>query len=227
MPLEPTRLKSLPPVLRPREKLIARGASALTNTELVALLLGSGIKNYNVLSIANRLLKRLGKTGFSGITWEELDHEKGIGKARACIILAALELGRRLFLKEDEGVYCIDGPESVYRLTRDLSSHKKEHFVALYLNAKNQVLKRETITIGSLFSNMVHPREVFGPALEVSAAAVVLVHNHPSGDPEPSPEDRALTSRLVAAGQLMGIEVLDHLVIGRKSYVSFEERKWM
>lgn len=220
-------LSFLPRPDRPREKLLAKGPEALSQTELLAILLGTGVKGSDVLQIAHGVVKRFGSKSLAGLDHKALSAQKGIGNVRACVVVAAIELGRRLFVQDDELIPAIDGPESVYRLTRDLSFHKKEHFVGLYLNAKNQILRRETISIGSLFANMVHPREVFAPALEVRAAAMVLIHNHPSGDPEPSPEDRALTRRLVEAGQLMGIEVLDHLIVGRKGYVSFQEKRFL
>jgi DNA repair protein RadC len=216
-------ITSLPPHELPREKLIANGAENLKTSELLALLLGSGTKEANVLEIAKRLFKKFGTEEFSKITFNQLKTEKGIGKAKACVILACLELGKRFFTREEHFQPVISGPEAAYLQLKHLAQHKKEYFMALYLNAKNQILKQEIISIGSLFSNMVHPREVFAPALEVRAAAVVLGHNHPSGDPTPSPEDQSLTQRLTAAGDLMGIEVLDHLVIGTNRYVSLKE----
>ncbi len=227
MPDHTLKISELPPVLRPREKLIQRGARSLSDTELLAILLGSGIRGRNVLGVANRLLRLSSKKGLQSLQFRDFMEERGVGEAKGCTILAAIELGRRLFSKENDHLPKVESPQIAFELTRDLAEHKKEYFVSLYLNAKNQVLKRETISIGSLFSNMVHPREVFAPALEVSAAAIVLAHNHPSGDPEPSPEDRRLTERLVEAGKLMGVEVLDHLVIARKGFVSFQERGFL
>jgi DNA repair protein RadC len=222
------KMALLHPSDRPREKLKTRGSEALNLTELLAILIGTGIKGMDVLELAENLLRRFGAKGLPSLSFEALSTQKGIGVARASVLLAAIELGKRLFCKEEDDIMpIVDGPESVYGLTRDLSKHKKEHFVALYLNAKNRVLKQETISIGSLFATIVHPREVFAPALSVNAAAVVLAHNHPSGDPEPSPEDKALTRRLAEAGKLMGVEVLDHLVIGKKGYVSFREKNWL
>lgn len=222
-----SKMTALQSVERPREKLMAKGAAALHYSELLALLLGSGIPGKNALKLAGELLKKTGIKKIATLDFQALKKHPGIGMARACAVIAALELGQRLFGKEDETVPKIDGPESVYHLTRDLARHKKEHFVALYLNIKNQVLKRETISIGSLFANIVHPREVFSPALEVRAAAIALVHNHPSGDPEPSPEDYALTHRLKQAAEILGIDILDHLVIGQKNYVSFKEKGFL
>lgn len=216
-------IQAIPPHERPREKLIEKGVESLKDSELLAILLGSGTQQINVLDLAKDIFKKFGKEELSQITFDQLKTQKGIGKAKACIILASLELGRRFFIREETPRAEINGPESAYSLLKSLSQHKKEHFVALYLNAKNQVLKEEIISIGSLFSNLVHPREVFAPALEVRAAAIILAHNHPSGDPTPSPEDCALTRRLSAAGDLMGIEILDHLVIGFKSYISLKE----
>lgn len=221
------KILDLPTVDRPREKLIARGPAALSHSELLAILLGNGIHGKNALHLAGELLKQTGLKGFATLNFHALKKYPGIGTAQACRIVAALELGQRFFGQENAAIPTIEGPESAYRLTRDLAAHKKEHFIAIYLNAKNQVLKRETISIGSLFVNMVHPREVFSPALEVSAAAVVLAHNHPSGDPEPSPEDHALTRRLMEASKILGIDILDHLVIGQNSYISFQEKGFL
>lgn len=222
--MKSVRLSEVPLMDRPREKLIRRGAPALTDAELIAILLGSGIPGKNVVSVARSLL-RLGKKHlFPKAEFSVLVRQKGIGKAKACVLIAAVELGKRFLQKEDGEAPAMSAPEAIYRFTRDLSSLKKEHFVVLYLNTKNRLISRETISIGSLFSSQVHPREVFSPALSLSAAGVVLVHNHPSGDPEPSPSDRVLTDRLVEAGKLMGIDVLDHLIIGNKRYFSFHDR---
>lgn len=214
------KLASLSPSLRPREKLISRGPEVLSISDLLAILLGTGVKGRDVLSVA----RDLSKLKFPSISFSELRQQLGIGKARACLILAAVELGRRLFEHEENTTVFINGPESVYRLVRNLASYKKEHFIALYLNTKNRILKQETVSVGSLFANLVHPREVFAPALEIRAAATILIHNHPSGDPEPSPEDLQLTRRLREASQILGIEILDHLIIAGDGYVSFQER---
>jgi DNA repair protein RadC len=147
-----------------------------------------------------------------------------MGRARAAQLLAAAELGRRLWPDGDESPL-VRGPETVFELTRDIRGTNREHFVGFYLNSRNQVLRREIISIGSLNASIVHPREVYQPAIAVSAASLILAHNHPSGDPAPSEEDLAITRRLVEAGRILGIDVLDHVVVARDAYVSFKERK--
>ncbi|MBI5167456.1 MAG: DNA repair protein RadC [candidate division NC10 bacterium] len=217
-------MRDIPEVDRPREKLAKRGPTALSNTELLAIILGSGTKGENVLQVAEGLLKKYGGKSLPQIDLEELMQNKGLGKARACQLLACFELGRRLLVKQEEE-FVIRSPEDVYEATKDtLRGAKKEHFLALYLNARNQLIKKETISIGSLNANIVHPREVFHPAVGEAAASVILVHNHPSGDTEPSKDDIALTRRLVEAGRIMGIEVLDHIIVGNKKFSSLKDR---
>jgi len=216
-------LKDLPLVDRPREKLQRLGSAALNDTELLAILLGSGTKDMNVLELAGRLLKRHGGKALPKLSVDELKAIKGVGVAKACQLVACFELARRLLAKEDEGEAVIREPQDAYTLTKDLQAAKKEHFVVLYLDARNKVLKKETISIGTLTASLVHPREVFQPAVGLSAASVILVHNHPSGHTEPSQDDLALTRRLVEAGKLMGIEVLDHLIVGHKKFLSLKE----
>lgn len=206
---------------RPREKLRRLGPSALTNTELLALILGSGTRGANVLEVAERLLKKYGGERLVEVSLTELSTNRGVGKAKASTLIACFELARRLFKREEDEV--IKGPEEVYELTKEIRTAKKEHVVALYLDARNRILKKETISIGSLTANIVHPREVFQPAVGLSAASVILVHNHPSGDPTPSQDDLALTRRLLEAGRIMGIEVLDHVIVGAKRFLSLKE----
>lgn len=215
------RVKELPRMDRPREKLRRLGPSALTNTELLALILGSGTRGANVLEVAERLLKKYGGERLVEVSLTELSTNRGVGKAKASTLIACFELARRLFKREEDEV--IKGPEEVYELTKEIRTAKKEHVVALYLDARNRILKKETISIGSLTANIVHPREVFQPAVGLSAASVILVHNHPSGDPTPSQDDLALTRRLLEAGRIMGIEVLDHVIVGAKRFLSLKE----
>lgn len=216
-------LKDLPPVDRPREKLQQLGPAALKDTELLAILLSSGTKGLNVLELAGRLLKRHGGKELPKLSVDDLREIKGVGVAKACQLVACFELARRLLAKEDEEEAIIRKPQDIYTLTKDLQAAKKEHFVVLYLDARNKVLKKETISIGTLTGSLVHPREIFQPAVSLSAAGVILVHNHPSGDTEPSQDDLALTSRLVKAGEIMGIEVLDHLIVGHKTFLSLRD----
>lgn len=214
---------------RPRERLIRQGAGSLSNQELMAILLRTGTKEESVLMLANRILKSFDKIqDFKDATVEEMTAIKGIGEAKAVQILAAVELGKRIYRKHSEGRYVIKSPEdaAAYLMT-DMSSLVQEHFVVLFLNVKNEVLHKQTIFIGSLNSSIVHPREIFREAVKRSAASIICAHNHPSGNPTPSPEDIEVTDRLVEAGAIIGIELLDHLIIGDHRFISLKEKGYM
>ena len=208
---------------RPREKLRAHGSAALTDAELLALVLGSGIPGHSALRVARRLARRAPSelAGWPLVRWLRVP---GIGLARASALTAAFELGRRALAWDGE-TPAIRGPEDVLAQVRDLARARREHFVVLMLNARHEMQGRETISIGSLNASIVHPREVFLPAIVHSAASIVLVHNHPSGDPEPSEEDLSITRRLVEVGELVGIDVLDHVIVASRGTVSFRNRK--
>jgi len=209
---------------RPRERLLDLGAGVLTDAELIAVLLGSGRSGTSALSVAARVAAEVNVRHLHHTAPEELVAIRGVGRARAAQLLAAAELGRRLW-PDGDATPMIRGPESVYELTRDIRRMNREHFVGFYLNSRNQVLRREIISIGSLNASIVHPREVYLPAVAMSAASIVLAHNHPSGDPTPSEEDLAITRRLLEAGRILGIDLLDHVVVARESYASFKERR--
>lgn len=197
---------------RPRERLIRQGSESLSNQELIAILLRTGTRDESVLVLANRVLSSFDKIqDFKDATIEEFTDIKGIGNAKAVQLLAAAEIGKRMYRQHSQGRYKIRSPEDVAAyLMADMAFLTQEHFVALFLNVKNEVLHKETIFIGSLNSSIVHPREVFREAVKRSAASFICAHNHPSGNPEPSPEDIEVTKRLLEAGSLMGIELLDH-----------------
>ncbi|WP_042359604.1 DNA repair protein RadC [Geomicrobium sp. JCM 19055] len=210
---------------RPRERLLLEGADKLSNVELLAILLRTGSRQESVIELSQRIL-----TAFGGLlplkeaTLEELQAIKGIGRVKAIEIRAVLELGKRIHTTSDKSRVIISSPnDAVDLVMEDLRFLKQEHFVAIYLNTKNQVIHKQTLFIGSLNSSIVHPREVFKEAIRRSAASVIALHNHPSGDPEPSEEDKAVTRRLFECGQLLGIELLDHIVIGDHKYVSLRE----
>lgn len=214
---------------RPRERLIRQGAGSLSNQELIAILLRTGTKSESVLVLANRILSSFDKIqDLKNVTIEELMAVKGVGQAKAVQLLAAAEIGKRLYQKHSEGRYTIRSPEdaAAYLMT-DMSSLNQEHLVALFLNVKNEVLHKQTIFIGSLNASIVHPRDIFREAVKRSAASIIISHNHPSGNPSPSPEDIAVTKRLIEAGEIMGIETIDHIIIGDHQFVSLKEKGYM
>ncbi|MFQ3542627.1 DNA repair protein RadC [Halobacillus rhizosphaerae] len=222
-------IKDVPKEERPRERLIELGSPHLSNQELLAILLGSGSRNESVMDLSQRLLVH-----FEGImllkdaTIEELTSIRGIGLAKAVLIISAIELGKRMQQMKPAERYMIrspeDGADFVMEEMRDL---KQEHFICLFLNTKNQVLHRQTIFIGSLNASIVHPREVFKEAVKRSAASIICAHNHPSGDPTPSQEDIHVTRRLQECGKMIGIELLDHLVIGDRKFISLKEKGYL
>ncbi|GBC99117.1 hypothetical protein HRbin17_01638 [bacterium HR17] len=219
-------LKELPRELRPRERLADYGAAALSDAELVAIILRTGSQEATALELAHRLLLQFG--GLSGL-WRcaltELAQVKGVGMAKACQLKAALELGRRAFDAGRTERPLVHAPADAARLVMsEMRYLDREHLKVILLNIRNQVLDVVTVSVGTLSASLAHPRECFKEAIRQSAAAVIFVHNHPSGDPTPSPEDIALTRQLVDAGRLLGIEVLDHLVIGDGTFVSLRER---
>ncbi|HTR96856.1 MAG TPA: DNA repair protein RadC [Candidatus Acidoferrales bacterium] len=209
--------------LRPREKLHARGAAALADAELYALVIGTGVAGRSAQrtgrALARRRCAELAEWPLA--RWLAVS---GLGPARAAALCAAFELGRRM-VESPAGSRPIRGPEDVLEHVRDLTRARREHFLVLLLNARHEMQRRETVSIGSLNASIVHPREVFLPAILHSAASVVLVHNHPSGDPEPSEEDLSITRRLVEVGELVGIGVLDHVIVGSRGVVSFRARQ--
>lgn len=222
-------VRDVPPEERPRERLLTFGAERLTNAELLAILLRTGGQGRSALDVANRLLVRFeGLVGLLDADSRELMQEPGVGPAKAAQILAALELGRRVQRAGVERTVAILSPRDVAAHLMDrLRFLQKEHFVVLHLDTKHRVLGEEVVSVGSLNASIVHPREIFKTALKRSSAAVVCAHNHPSGDPTPSPEDVEVTKRLVEAGRILGIELLDHVVIGRDRFVSMREHGLM
>ncbi len=223
-------IKSLPNDERPREKLIQHGASVLSNAELLAILIGTGTKSVSAITLANRILA-LEKKGISYLTNclpDELSAIPGMGMAKSCQIIAAIELGKRIATKPKEQRVNISSPGEVASLfLEEMRYLKKEHFKVLLLNTKNEIIMIENISVGNLNSSVVHPREVFCTAVKKSACALIAVHNHPSGNPTPSDADINITNRLVEAGELLGIKLLDHLIIGDGEYVSLKEKRLM
>jgi DNA repair protein RadC len=225
----PLMIRDVPKDARPRERLLSDGPESLSNQELLAILLRTGTKDESVLELAQRLLHHFeGLRSLKDATIEEMTSIKGIGKAKAMQILAALELGRRISRLSYDERYVIRSPEDGAKyVMEDMRFLSQEHFVAIYLNTKNQVIHRKTVFIGSLNSSIVHPREVFKEAIKRSAASVICAHNHPSGDPTPSREDIEVTKRLAESGRIIGIELLDHLIIGDHTFISLKEKGYV
>jgi DNA repair protein RadC len=213
---------------RPRERMINDGAEKLSNSELIAILLRTGTKDESVLELSSRILHELGSIRrLTEATVEELTKIKGIGKAKAVQLKAGIELGRRVARKQ-AALFTIRSPEDAADyLIQLLQLDQQEKFHVLYLNTKNQIVAEKTIFVGSLNASIVHPREVFKEAVKQSAASIIVAHNHPSGDPTPSREDIAVTKRLIEAGQMIGIECLDHLIVGDDCYISLKEQGYI
>ena len=219
-------VKEMPEDERPRERLARVGPQALSSAELLAIILRTGVKGENVVTMASRLLAQYGGlAGLSRADLAQLGQEHGLGPAKASQLLAALELGRRLMAESPEERFQIRAPQDAANLLIPLIGHQEqEHFVVLYLDTRNRVMDREVLYKGSLNTSLVRIAEVFRGAIRRNCAAIIVAHNHPSGEPNPSLEDVALTRQLVEAGKLMEVEVLDHVVIGQGRFVSLRER---
>lgn len=219
-------MKTLAPHDRPREKLMRLGASALGDNELVAIVLGNGQANANALDLANHLLGSVGGIdGLARAREDDLTRIPGIGAARSAQVRAAVELGRRTLTRAGRQRVQITAPRVVAELLLPLYGDRPvEQFGVVLLDTKHRVLRTTVVTIGTLDASIVHPRDIFREAIAAGAASIVVFHNHPSGDPEPSDEDVMLTHRLVAAGVLMGIDVLDHVILAGVRYHSMKER---
>jgi DNA repair protein RadC len=212
---------------RPRERLLKLGSEALSAQEILAVILGRGVKGESVMVTSQKLLSRFGNLkGITDASVEELTQTRGIGPAKAAQIKAALELSKRLEADVGEELKpVLKSPEDVIAVVRSqLKGKKKEHFLILCLDTRNRLIKRRPVSIGSLDTSIVHPREVFKEAISSSAASVIFVHNHPSGDPEPSKEDVELTKRLSKAGEIIGIDVLDHIIVCDRNYLSLKAK---
>ncbi len=226
MPEPPARytIKELPVDERPRERLVQFGANALSSAELLAILLRTGTPEMTAVQLAQHLLTSMGSLrAIASAKPSELAQVKGIGLAKAAQLLAAVELGRRIALEAMGEQPAITRPEDVYALLHhQLRDEKQEHVILLLLNTKNRVIQQSTLTKGTLDASLLHPREVFREAIRHSASSIILAHNHPSGDPTPSSEDIQMTKRLHQAGQLLGIDLLDHVILGDGRWVSLK-----
>ena len=218
-------IREMPASERPREKLFEKGVSSLSNTDLVAILLGSGTREQSAVELAARLIASdpSGILHIGSASPEELCSIDGIGPAKASVLIAAAELGRRMMTTPRNRRVSASSPDEVAALfMEEMRYLKKEHFKVLLLNVRNEIISTEDVSIGSISSSDAHPREVFSGAVRRGAANIILVHNHPSGNPDPSESDIRLTGRLDQAGKIMGIQVLDHIIIGDGIYVSMK-----
>lgn len=213
----------LPKVDRPREKLIKYGSQKLTNSELLAIILGSGKKGENVLQLAKKILKNLSPNKITSISVKYLTDILKIGQTKACQIVSCFELGKR-FLK-NKATSLVMTPKDVWNEMKDVRNNKKEYFVVFYLDSRNQLIKKEVISIGTLNASLVHPREVFEPAIKNFTSQIIVSHNHPSDEDQPSDEDIQITKRLIEAGKILGIEIIDHVIVTNESYFSFQEHQ--
>lgn len=220
------RLKDLPEDLKPRERLYQLGPEVLSNREVLAILLRTGTHGENVLELAERILTEAGGLiGLVRLSTHELEQVHGIGPAKAAQVKAALELGKRSIAADPTVKPIINSPSDVADLVmEEMRNLDREHFRIMHLSTRNNVLGISAVSVGSLNSSIVHPRECFKEAIRRNANSIILLHNHPSGDPAPSREDLDITRRLTEGGKILGIEVLDHVIIGEKRYVSLKEQ---
>ena len=216
------KITDLAPENRPRERLQKEGPEVLSPAELLAVILKSGTKKENILEISNRLISKYGLQNLSGCSLTQLQQQYGIGPARASQIIAVFELYKRISpTNQRKKISCAKEVAEIY--LPKTQALQKEHFMAIYVDTKNNIIAQETITIGILNSSLIHPREIFYGAIKHLAHAVIVLHNHPSGDPEPSQEDLEITKSLIKSGKLMGIPLLDHIILGKDSWWSWAE----
>ena len=224
---EKLKIKEMAIDERPREKMTKYGCDKLSNSELLSIILRTGSKNMSAIELSSQIInmdKTQGITALTNITIEELSKVPGIGLAKACQVIASIELGKRISKIKSAVNKTVKSPQDISQMyMQDLRYLKKEVFKILLLNTKNDIINDIDISVGSLNSSIVHPREVFIEAIKRSANKIILMHNHPSGNPKPSTEDKEITNRLVKTGEIVGIHVLDHIIIGDDSYYSFKE----
>jgi DNA repair protein RadC len=216
------KIKDIPKIERPREKLIQKGVQNLKDKELLAILLRIGREGKSATDLAKEILKKYPGRKLLKMSYEDLVKIEGISDGKACTILAAVELVKRSLKIKEETLPVIKSSEDVIAQAIYMRDKKREHLMAIYLNARNEMIYKKPMFIGTLNANLVHPREIFAMALEKNAASVILVHNHPSGDAEPSRDDLDITKRIQEAGKIMGIDVLDHIIITKSKVFSFK-----
>ena len=219
------KIKDISPENRPRERLEKQGPSVLSDAELLAVILKTGNKDENVIDMSNRLISKYGFDKLSMCSLTELQEINGIGSAKASQILALFELNKRHSYSKTQGKPIKTAKDVFEHCSPKLSSSDREHFMILHLDTKNRVIKDEIVSVGALTGTIAHPREVFKSAIKESAHSVILVHNHPSGDPAPSDEDLKMTERLLEAGEILGIKVLDHVIVGKEEWYSIVNKE--
>ncbi len=217
-------IRDLPRIERPREKLLKYGPERLSDQELIAVILRTGCNGVSVLTVAQNLLKSASFDKLSELTCHDLRKVSGIGSVKACELQASIEMGRRLFQNKKVTIAQLLKPQDVFEHLKDIRESKKEHFIVFFLDSRNQQIHREIISVGTINASLVHPREVFEPAVKYLAVQVILAHNHPSGYLEPSDDDIRINKRLVEAGKILGIDILDHIIVSAKGYSSFKEK---
>ena len=215
-------MKDVPEADRPREKLSKKGPAALSDTELIEVIIGRGTINRDVRAIAREISERI-RTGCSPPSYKELRDISGVGPTKASQIMACFEIGRRYYCTSPDSRR-ISTPEDILPLVEDIRGQRQEHFICITLNGAGEVLARRTITIGLLNHSLVHPREVFSDAITDRAASVICAHNHPSGSLDPSPQDIAITGQLRDAGSTLGIQLLDHIIVTKSGFISLKEK---
>ncbi|MFA6536303.1 MAG: DNA repair protein RadC [Candidatus Paceibacterota bacterium] len=215
-----TKIKDLQKIDRPREKLQKYGAGKLSDAELLAILLRTGTKDLNVLKLAQKILQKFENEKFINITIDELKTIHGLGPVKACEIIACFELGRRMLKGKKSSILL--SSKDVWERMEDIRGSKKEHFVVFYLDSRNQEIKKEIISVGTLNESLVHPREVFEGAIKNNASSVIIAHNHPSGDLEPSQADIEITKKLIHAGKILDIKIIDHIIVVNDSWSKIE-----
>ncbi len=217
------KFRDLPQTDRPREKMLDYGPGKLSTKELLAVVLGTGTKKEDVMAMAERILKEYGERSLTMMTDpKKISKDLDIPIVKAMQIVACGELGRRFFSRSQTGLAVIRLPEEVYEYTKDMRDLPREHLRGIYLDTHNRVIHDEVISIGTINSNIVHPREVFKPAIAYNAAAMILVHNHPSGVATPSLSDIEITKQIIQAGKIVGINLLDHVVVTKEGFISIE-----
>ena len=219
------RIADISPDNRPRERFQKLGAHALSDAELLAIILQKGTRGENVIDMSNRLLSKFGIDKLSGLSLKELQEIDGIGPAKSIQIKTVFELAKRHNLAKKSGGQVKSAKDVFEYASQRLVAEDKEQFMILYLDTKNRIIRDEIVSVGTLNSSLVHPREIFKGAIKESANAIILVHNHPSGDPTPSDEDKVVTKRLSEAGEILSINMLDHVIVGADEFYSFEENK--